>query len=155
MRREIRLWVLFRPQSRSVSINHSHLLPPAGTLKYWWPYLDHGSADPHSCTREDRATCIPKPQTWPSTSPWANIFSPLSHPSLPLSHPVLVFFLSKAQEMLVFFKVLCDVSCGLVWQTLSISSSISCWLRCIYVIPALHSDFVCSHRTLRGAVFSL
>lgn len=53
--------------------------------------------------------------------------------------------------MPVFFKVLCDVSCGLVWQTLSISSSISCCLPCIYVVPALHSEFVCSRRTHKCA----
>lgn len=53
VRCEIRLWVLFQLPSWRATINHSHLLPPATMLKYWWPYLDHSSADPHSRTRED------------------------------------------------------------------------------------------------------
>lgn len=93
---EIRLWVLFQPGSCRAPINHSHLLPPATILKYWWPHSDHSSTDPHSGAQED---LMYMQRTFPSHKhglarlPEQISFLFYLMPHLPSpTHPYLVFF---------------------------------------------------------------
>lgn len=144
---EIRLWVLFQPGSCTAPINHSHLLPPATILKYWWPHSDHSSTDPHSGAWED---LMYMQHTFPShkhglahlLKQISPLFYLMHHLPSPL-HSVDIFFSPSKRHWRDWRSL--SAPWWFVWFSLSafFHLILSCFLSAVlFVLPAPFSGFV-------------